>query len=592
MKLAVPFELRIFLVVVLIGLISILVILDVPEKEITYGQMSQFAQIQTTSKIIQGLQQPGEPTNTLVISGIDIGQPIGYKRPSITGNEFACMMDRKITTNAGRTTVRYTLLLRDPTAGGFNGCRIEFGQTEQDITGLFMRCPSTEDMLAFIIEFDSGLRSELKDGELEDILEKDLPILGAMYTIVRAEANTADRTVALRLMGPAGTLDMQDQYDDNLFSQYIRANGQNIMEGRVRIRATYDGRIFSINSIEYRFTPIAIASGDVYVPSMHGTKHFLRTPAGFLGDFDILFRGLGGSLPKTVSPPKKTYPQDLESSNVIAFDSAGNVKYNMKFTNNRGQYYKFPVVYDTGAGLKWGDQSKNFVFFGAPIMPNDIFAVTNGNNKRGITNIVEYSSINTDEQKVYFKDLGGKNVAAPYDPATGAGDVILGGNHYAFVVNPAPPHQLLSDHDGNGAVGGKADIVTSGGIRVILNPAAFTGQVYVESSLFAEGGGPETISFAFSPGINVDITGGVQMLYNDATDMNEGLSGFGIFVQQTTKKDTGRNLKFNLPGGQVGAKVKVAAPVASVGGQAQGEVYITCERSEFVKAQMAAQSQK
>ncbi len=573
MKLVVPFEVRILLVVVLVGIISVLVILDAPEP-------AQAPVMYVTSGVVQGLQQPGEPTNTLVITGIDIGQPIGYKSPSITGNEFACMADRKITTNAGRTTVRYTLLLRDPTAGGFNGCYIDFTKNEQDVQGLYMRCPSSEDMLALIIEFDSGLRSKLKDGMLDDLKEKDLPILGSSYTIVRAEANTDDKTVSLRLMGPAGTLDMRDQYDDTAFSQDIRANGKNIMEGRVRIIASYDGRELSISRIEYRFTPIAVASGDVYVADHQGTKQHLRTPEGFLGDFDILFRGLQGSLPKTVTPPKKA--SDLETGNTIKFDSSGNVKYNMKFTNNRGQYYKFPIVYDTGGGLKWGDETKNFVFSAAPILPHDLFAVSNGNNKRSVTSIAEYTLINTDEGKVYVRDLAGKEFAAPYDPATGAGTMTLGGNKYAFAVALAPPYPLFVDHDGNGAVGGTANIVTAGGARVMLNPG-FTGQLYIDPSLFAEGGGPEIISFAFTPGISVQVTGGVQMFYNDVTDMNEGLSGFGIFVQQTTKKDTGRDLTFNLPGAQLGAKAKVAIPVPSVGGQAQGEVLVTCERSEFVK---------
>ncbi len=585
MKLAVPFEIRIFLVVVIVGIISVLVILDTPEQEVAYAQMQEYAQIRTTSQVVQGLQQPGEPTNTLVITGIDIGQAIGYKSPSITGNEFACMADRKITTNAGRTTVRYTLLLRDPTAGGFNGCYIDFTKNEQDVQGLYMHCPSSEDMLAFIIEFESGLRSEVENGRLEDLEEKDLPMLGATYTIVRAEVNTDDKTVELRLMGPTGTIDMRDQYDDNEFSHDIKANGKNIMEGRVKIVAAYDCRELSISRIEYRFTPIAVASGDVYVGDHQGTKQHLRTPEGFFGDFDILFRGLQGSLPKTVTPPKKA-SSDLETSNTIKFDSSGGNKYNMKFTNNRGQYYKFPLVYDAG-GLKWGDAAKNFEFMGGPILPHDLFAVTNGNNKRSITNIAEYTLINIDEGKVYIRDLGGKEVAAPYD-AAGNGDVTLGGNHYRFTVVLAPPYPLFIDHDGNGAVGGTANIVTAGGARVILNPG-FTGQLFIDPSLFAEGGGPEVISFAFSPGINVDITGGVQMLYNDATDMYEGLSGFGIFVQQTARRDTGRDLTFNLPGAQLGAKAKVAAPVPSVGGQAQGEVLVTCERSEFVKKAQAAQ---
>jgi hypothetical protein len=587
MKLAVPFELRIFLVIVLVGAISILVILDTPEPDVAYQQIQQYAQIQTTAKVMQGLQQPGEPTDTLVITGIDIGQTIGYKSPSITGNEFACMSDRKITTNAGKTTVRYTLLLRDATVGGFNGCRVEFTRAETDKTGLFMHCPASEDMLALMIDFDSGLRSKMDGNGLPDMEEEDLPILGTSYTIVRAEADTVEKTVSLRLMGPAGTLDISDKYDDNLFSQSIKANGQNIQEGRIKIRASYDGNELSISSIEYRFKPLAAASGDIYVPDHHGTKQYLRTPSGFLGDFDILFRGLEGSLPKTTTP--KPSASSLASANAISFKSVGSVKYNMQFINNRGQYYKFPLVYDAG-GLKWGDQNKNFVFAGGPIYEHDLFAVTDRNNKRGITNIAEYSSINLDENSVYVSDLEGKDFKANFDPATGAGTFKLGGRDYEFVVNTAlPGYPMVVDHDGNGAVGGQADLVSTGGARVILNPAAFTGQVYVESSLFAEGGGPEAINFAFTPGINVDITGGVQMLYNDATDMNEGLSGFGIFVQQSTAKDTGRNLIFNLPTSQTGYKVSVAA-APSVGGQAQGEVYVTCERSEFIKAQLAAQA--
>jgi hypothetical protein len=587
MKLAVPFELRIFLVIMLVGVISVLVILDTPE--VSYQQMQMYSQIQTTSNVIQGLQQPGEPVNTLTITGIDLGQSIGYKTPGITGNEFACFADRKIHTNAGATAVRYSLLLRDPTVGGFNGCTVEFTRNEQTSEpGLFMVCPSDSDMFSFLVEFDSGLNSELEGNELSDIEEKDLPMMGAMYTIVRAEADTAGQTVSLRFMGPAGTLDIQDNYADNDFSQSIKVNGKSLMVGRVRIKAAYTGNELSISRIEYRFKPLPIIGKNIYVPDHHGTKQFLKTPEGFLGDFDILFRGVG-SLPTVAVPVKKASTSDLETSNIIAFKSAGSVKYNMVFTNIKGQYYKFPLVYDTGAGLKWGDNSKDFYFFSGPmpaIPQHSIIALTSKNNKRGVTSIVEYSSVDMDSSKVYFKDLAGKDTAPPFDPATGAGEVTFSGYNYNFVVDIAnPDHPIAIDQDGDNALGGIASIVSLGGVRTILNPA-FMGQVYVESSLFAEGGGPESLNFAFAPGIEADITGGVQMLYNDATDMNEGLSGFGIFVQQSTAKPTGRNLVFNLPGGQAGAKVQIAAP--STKGQAQGEVLITCERSEFIKAQLAA----
>jgi hypothetical protein len=591
MKLAVSFEIRIFLVVMLVGMISVLVILDQPETEVDYPQIQQYSQIQTTAKVMQGLQQPGEPVNTLTITGIDIGQSIGYKTPGITGNEFACMADRKIQTNEGRTTVRYSLLLRDPSVGGFNGCFIDYTKNEQNVQGLFMRCPSDEDMLAFLIQFDSGLNSKLDGNDLKDLDEKDLPMLGAMYTIINAEVDTDAKIVSLRLMGPAGVLDIKDKYDDNIFSESIKANGQEIMVGRVKINAVYSGNVFSISRIEYRLKPLPIVGKDLYVEDHHGTKQYLRTPAGFFGDFDILFRGLQGTLP-AAAPVKKSYTSDLQTNNIIAFKSAGNVKYNMIFTNIKGQYYKFPLVYDTGAGLKWGDATKDFYFFSGPIpaIPvHSLIALNSKNNKRGVTNIVEYSSVDMDGSQAYFKDWAGRDTAPPFDPATGAGQVTFSGYEYNFVVDlVSPDHPIAIDQDGDGALGGLANLVSLGGVRTILNPG-FTGQVYVESSLFAEGGGPEATGFAFTPGIDADITGGVQMLYDDATDMNEGLTGFGIFVQQTTQKTTGRNLIFNLPSGQLSSKVGVVS-TPSTKGQAQGEVLITCERSEFVKAQAAAQA--
>ena len=591
MKLAVPFEIRIFLIVVLVSIISVLVILDTPETEVSYSNVQTYSQIQTTSQVVQGLQQPGEPVNTLVITGVDIGQSIGYKTPSITGNEFACFADRKVHTNAGATTVRYSLLLRDPTVGGFNGCFIDYTRNEQNVQGLYMHCPSNSDMFAFLIEFDSGLVSKLDGNTLKDLDEVDIPLFGEMYTIVRAEADTANKIVSLRFMGPAGTLDIQDNYGDNAFDQDIKVNGNHVMNGRIKIVASYDGSELSISRIEYRLTPMPIFGKDVYVEDHHGTKQYLRTPEGFLGDFDMLFAGMGGTAPKvSVSAPKMSGTSDLQTSNVIAFKSAGNVKYNMIFTNTKGQYYKFPLVYDTGAGLKWGDNTKDFYFISGPfpaIPVHSLIAMTNRNNKRGVTNIVEYSTVDMDGLQIYFKDWAGKETAPPFDPTTGEGVVTFSGNEYRFVVDLMnPDHPIAIDQDGDGALGGLANLVALGGVRVILNPG-FSGQVYVESSLFAEGGGPESTGFAFTPGIDADITGGVQMLYNDATDMNEGLTGFGIFVQQTTQKNTGRNLIFNLPGGQVGYKVQIAAP--KVSGQMQGEVLVTCERSEFVKAQKAAQ---
>ena len=584
MKLAVPFEIRIFLVVALVGIISVLVILDTPEPE---------ASMTINSNVVQGLQQPGEPSNTLLITGIDIGQAIGHKSPTISGNEFACFADRKIHTNAGNAVAKYYLVLNNPNPGGFTGCFVDYTRDEKNVPGIYLHCPGTDDMFSFLIQFEPVLYSRVEGiSNLEDLREKDLPMFGAMYNIIRAEVDTNANRVSLRLMGSAGYVDISDTYNDNNFEDNIKVNGNSVMVGRVRILASYDGTRLGIQSIEYRLTPLPSFGKDVYVPDHKGIKQFLRTPEGFLGDFDILFRGLGGNPPKVELPPAKASgTKDLVTGNTISFKSAGKDVYNMAFVNTRGQYYKFPLVTNQGAGLQWGGNNKNFVFMSGPAPPytigkGDLFAVNKPNNKRGVTNIVEYSNADMDNGAAYFKDLGGGDTQGNFDLTTGIGDVILGGNHFAFAVDIADPaHPMAVDHDGNGAIGGQADIVVAGGVRVILNPA-FSGQVYVERSLFAEGGGPESTGFAFTPAggnIDVDITNGPQMLYNDATDKREGLTVFGIFIQQDMKYNVARNLVFNLPGGQRSPAVVVSAS-ASVGGQAQGEVLITCERSAFVKA--------
>jgi hypothetical protein len=589
-KLAVPFEIRIFLVVALVGIISVLVILDTPEPA---GPMT------ISSNVVQGLQQPGEPSNTLLITGIDIGQAIGHKSPTITGNEFACFADRKIHTNAGNAVAKYSLAINNPNPGGFNGCYIFYGPDERNVVGLYMRCPGTEDMLSFFISFEPNLPSRVKDlNRLEDLEEKDLPIFGEMFNIVRAEVDLNANRVSLRLMGGSGYIDISDNYADNEFQTNIKVNGNSLQQGKVRIIASYDGQKLNIQSIEYRFTPLPVVGKDVYVPDHQGVKQHLLTPEGMLGDFDILFSGLAGNLPKaTVPSSKASGTKDLETGNTISFKSAGKNVYNLAFVNTRGQYYKFPLVTTANGGLQWGGNNKNFVFMSGPAPPytigkGDLFAVNKPNNKRGVTVIAEYSNADMDNGAAYFKDLGGGDTQGNFDLTTGIGDVILGGNHFAFAVDIADPaHPMAVDHDGNGAIGGQADIVVAGGVRVILNPG-FAGQVYVERSLFAQGGGPESTGFAFTQSgseINADITNGPQMLYNDATDKREGLTVFGIFIQQDMKYNVARNLVFNLPGSQRSPAVVVSA-ASSVGGQAQGEVLVTCERSAFVKAAKAAKS--
>jgi hypothetical protein len=581
-KLAVPFELRIFLVVVLVGIISVLVVLDTPVRQ------------DINANVVQGLQQPGEPSNTLIISGIDIGQQIGYKSPTISGNEFSCFADKKIQTDRGRATAKFFLSLYDAVNGG---CRIEFAETEQRKTGLFMRCPSDQKAFDFTIFFEPSLDSDIVDDELEDLHEETIPMFRAPYTIVKTKIDDDTNRVVIRFIGPTGTLEFEDNYGDNAFGTGVFVNGKHVLDGYVRIIATDDNEEFRMQSIEYRLFPLPVVGKDVFVADHQGTKQHLRTPEAFLGDFDLLFRGVGSAPPRVSTP--RVSPSSRYGGNTIAFDAVGDDTYRMIFTNNRGQQYSFPLISNVGGSLKFGDDDQDFLFTGAGSGPafnidlRDVFAVTDRQTRQGVTNIIEYSSVDIGAGQAYFNDLAGGSTIGHFDTTTGDGTVIFGGTSYAFRVDVNAPYPMTIDQDNDGSLGGEAEIVTAGGPRIDL-AAGGSGRLEIDESLFADEApaGGETINFAFATengDIDASVTSGVSMIKNDASGMEEGLSQFGVFVQLDDRRDSARDLVFNMPSGQRSAVVTVPASY-SAGGQAQGQVLVTCERSEFVKKAQAAKA--
>jgi len=578
-KLAVPFELRIFLVVVLVAIISMLVILDTPVRE----------QEQFTSQVIQGLQQPQEQTDTVIISGIDVGQAIGFKTPTISAeNNLLCLQDRKITTDRGRATAKYFLSLYDATNGG---CTFEFAETEDRKTGAFMRCRSSQKAFDFTISFEPSLDSDIDDDdELEDIREETISILGMPYTIVEAKVNTGAGDIELRLIGPTGTIDLGDNYADTEFSDDVRVNGKRAMEGFVRIRASASDDEFRIQSIEYRLMPKPKVGKDVFVGDHQGLKQFLATPEAVWGDFDILFKV--GSAPGKVSTPRAPISTRY-GGNVIAFDAVGDDTYNMIFTNNQGRTYKFPVVSVVGGSLAYGDDDQDFEFSGAGMVvdEHDIFAVTSKATRTGVTNILEYRSIDFANGNLYLQDRAGGEIVGHFDTTTGEGTFIASGTEYDIDVDTASPHSFAVDFDNSGAVGGEAEIVTAGGPRIDL-AGGFSGALEIDSTLFAESSSGETINFAFSEDngdVDAAITSGVTLIKNDVSGFNEGLSTFGAFVQ-LGDRTSANDLIFNMPGSMGptgGAVADVTGDVVNTG-QLQGTVLVTCERSEFVKRAQAA----
>jgi hypothetical protein len=580
-KLAVPFELRIFLIVVLVGIISVLVILDTPEP----------APPVMTSRVVQGLQQPGEPSNTLIISGIAIGQAIGAKSQTISGNEFACFADKTIVTDRGRTTARYFLSLYDAVNGG---CRVEFTETEERKTGLFMRCPAEQKIFDFTISFEPSLNSDIEDGELEDLQGEGIPWFGVRYDLVKAEVND---NVKLRFIRPSGTLDLEDNYADTAFSDKVEVNGKRAQRAQVRIRATKAGDEFMIHSIEYRVFPMPEVGKDIFVPDHQGVKQKMRVKETFPDEFDLLFRGLGTAPPK-VSTPKPSIATRYAGS-VFALDAVGDDTYYMRFRNTRGQPYNFPRMTVEGGALKSGDEDQDFIFQGSGasfnIDQSDLFAVSSGTGRNDVTNIVKYDTIDFAQGLIYLTDLAGGQVIGRFDTTTGDSTqpAIIGGEEYIFKVDTADAaHPIRFDHNGDGSLGGEAILIIEGGFQA--DQSSSGGTFHIPETLYVDEApaGGETVTYTFvEEDGDIDVTAsGVTFVKNDVTGKNEALLEFGVLAQRDNR-NTANDLVFYLPSGRVSPVVTIPSPYVP-GGQAQGEVLITCERSEFVKRAQEAKKKK
>lgn len=570
------FEARVLFVVLLVAVVCALVILDV-----VFSQPARPAFV--AGRVVSGVQVPAERGNTIIIRGVNVGESIGKDAPALTEAHLDCLRTEVIQTNEGRTRVRKFLRLKDPNVGGFSGGTLVFGETEAEKVGVFLHFPAGQDMFEYEMEFDPGLDSKIEDGELDDLRLERVHVLGRDCEFVDSRVDTDNNRVRLRLFCGDNRIDFTDNdYTDNNFQVGgVEVNGERLVDSRVLIRGFERGRdAFRIVSIKFRARPWPKIGSDVYVGVRQGALQKQRQRGAFLSsNFDILFGGFAGARPKV------SVPRPAGVANVIRFDARGDDEYRLEFVNKQGRFYSFTLAHTRG-GLHYGDEDNNFVFTGGTsIRVNDYFAVTNTQDVRGVTNIIELSQIGSGE--VTFVDLAGGSKTVPFDTSTGDGTAVFGGNQYKFNVNTAT-NTITVDVDGDGTIaGGEAQLVTAGGTRINLN-AGLTFEHVVPRRLFVDEP-PSTDEkvkgkiFVEDDDINIDITSGVTLIKNDATGWEEGLTGFGTFVRLDDRRSTARDLVFENPvGGRRTARVGVG------GGQAEGYVLVTCERDEFVKKAMEA----
>ncbi len=245
---------------------------------------------------------------------------------------------------------------------------------------------------------------------------------------------------------------------DNGFTNEVEIGNVDINEGQVLIRTNMvsgDGdqiaeedEVLEITTIKYRLEADAVTKRDLYVPKGAGIKDYLEEPEGLLSPtFDIRYEGL---------TEPETYPVSLLSGQ--------DNQYELTFTNIRGDTFDVPFlsIQETGTpGLvQFGedDSSNNedfvFVESGASaynIGLDDYFVVSDSpNNKKSVTSILQFTDIDTDNNKLKFDVLSGSDRELTYDDGNKEGNLNVGSHTFKVKVDETN-EQLTVDMDGDGA---------------------------------------------------------------------------------------------------------------------------------------------
>ena len=273
----------------------------------------------------------------------------------------------------------------------------------------------------------------------------------------------------------------------------------------------------------------------------------------------------------------------------------GNNQYDLSFTNDLGVPYDIPLATTEGGTFKYGAENKDLIFNEGNdntdynIDQRDYFVVNNKNDIHGVTNILEYNSINYNDGTINFRDIGtNQNKAVAFTTATGQGYLTVSGNTYVFYVSSAGQHPLVIDQNADDIIdGGEAKIVLRSGGRLDLGSSNLIGGNSINfilttpKRLFAEPTTDEVVSITLTKsGSTLDINVLSQdsiTLYRDNAGLDKGLTKFGVYFSRDKRSKDSAQLVVEYPRAQV-----FSVPTTA---QGQAAVAITLEREKYLRKQ-------
>jgi len=607
-KLEISFTKRVFFIVILVGLVSMLVFL---------------ALTQPTGNIVR--TTGSKITNTIAITGVNPGEAFAKEFGVLTETHLLGLGTTTEQTNEGRTQVKQYLRFHGSSSQTHEGDinlmstgTLVFERNEQGKVGDFLKFDADQDMYEYEIEFSSGLNSVYNSNNmLVDIKGETLNLLGGQWNILEAKVDTSSHWIEIKFIGPAGTAVFKDlDYTDIYYTDGgLRFNGKD-MQARVMIKG-YDmgNNKFSITNIKYRPQAAAKIGKHVYVAPKHGVQEYLREPQIMLTpQYEIIYGGLtGGPSPAVVADITGAVSTEMAegiaelinaegptgnlitgaataSGNMVWFKPIGDDQYDLIATTNRANY-KIGLA-STQGGLHWGDDDQNFIFTESAnsgvfnINLRDYFMVSSGTDIGDSTSIIMYENIITSQNKIQYRDIAGGSKQATYDAATGYGQMIINGRPTTFYVNLAAPNDITVDLTQDGNINGaRAEWVLRGGPRLRFSGAG-TVAIIAPRRLFHEApAADETTTFNIgSSGGDITLTVANQAtltLEGAGGGIKYGLTNFGFEFEWNKGKEP-EELKIGMPGAGISQPFRQGG-TQGYGAQSGSYVVVTLERSKLAK---------
>lgn len=130
---------------------------------------------------------------------LEIGETLGSVREALTELDLDVLKGGQLVTREGRTA--YRQYIRFPEDKG----QVIFNEDEKDRVGDYLNWDDGDELFTWEVEFDQGLESTLTDGDLEDLEDEEITLLGTQYTITTATYSESTGRLSLTLLGGAAS---------------------------------------------------------------------------------------------------------------------------------------------------------------------------------------------------------------------------------------------------------------------------------------------------------------------------------------------------------------------------------------------------